>query len=246
MTRTFRNYLGFLAGMLIMMLIVPAAFARDSNDCNDRAVNCTNGGTSTNAFADSASDSNSTADAQSQSDSHSEGGAGGSATSMGGAGGTANGGAATIDGVVGGAGGSVGPVSGGAGGASQTGDYAGGTFAGGDYSSESSFFSFSTTFPEVSGCITGWQVGGGGDGGGGIIGANKLNVDCWMDRLGEAEGHVDMRARLKCGSRHFRNAVAYEFPKRDRQAQCIKYATNIWKQEIDYLRSLPVGDGSGK
>lgn len=103
---------------------------------------------------------------------------------------------------------------------------------GGDVTNqESNFFAFSTAFPQATGCFGGAQGGGSSSGGGAFLGFHRLNTDCWLDSLAEAESSVDLRARLKCGAKKFRDAVAYD-QKKDKQAFCVDYVIKVWKAEI--------------
>ena len=77
--------------------------------------------------------------------------------------------------------------------------------------------------------------GGGGDGGGaGFLGFNYLNKNCWYAALAAEERNVEVRARLKCGSKAFRNAIAYDLPKRERQAACIDYMADKYLDELAF------------
>ena len=107
----------------------------------------------------------------------------------------------------------------------------------------------------IEGCMTGSHVGGGGKTGGALIQWAGLNIPCFMNEMAESERHVETRARLKCASKPYRNAIAYDFPKKERQAQCITWTINVTKGEIDYLKELvaaqeaeynTVGDQPGK
>lgn len=119
----------------------------------------------------------------------------------------------------------------------------GGSSGGNVFKSDSAFFALSTTAPNIDGCITGKGVGLGGDGGGGLVQWAGLNIPCFLNEMAEAERHVDTRARLKCAAKPFRNAIAYEHPKKERQAQCISYVTAVWKREITYLKELVATNG---
>ena len=70
-------------------------------------------------------------------------------------------------------------------------------------------------------------------------GNRKNDTNCWMDRLAERERDVTINARLKCGGRKFRNAVAYDVPRRERQARCIDMMIESGRAEIaDYNARL--------
>ena len=124
----------------------------------------------------------------------------------------------------------VGEVSGGD---ASTGDI---NVGGDSVSNETNFFAFSTTFPQASGCFGGAQGGGGGGSGGGFLGLHFLNNDCWTSALAEAEANVDIRARLKCGGKKFREAVAFDQPSRERQHWCVNYVSDIYTREIAHVK----------
>ena len=117
----------------------------------------------------------------------------------------------------------------------------GGSSGSNTYRNDNDYFALSVGAPNISGCIVGGSVGGGSGSAGGLLQWGKLNLDCFLTQMGDSERHVDMRARLKCGSSRFRDAVAYEYPKKERQAECIEYTTSIWKAEIDYLVEVATG-----
>lgn len=107
---------------------------------------------------------------------------------------------------------------------------------GGDtISNETNFFAFSTTFPQASGCFGGAQGGGGSGSGGGFLGLHLLNNDCWTSALAEAEANVDVRARLKCGGKKFRNAIAFD-QRDDRQGYCVHYMVDVYSREIEHVK----------
>jgi hypothetical protein len=144
-----------------------------------------------------------------------------------------------------------GDVSGGAGGdataisegsAATIGDVSGGNASnegvniGGDtISNETNFFAFSTTFPQASGCFGGAQGGGGSGSGGGFLGLHFLNNDCWTSALAEAEANADVRARLKCGGKKFRSAIAFD-QRDDKQVYCVHYMVEVYTREIEHVK----------
>lgn len=120
------------------------------------------------------------------------------------------------------------------------------SFNGGDSKNESMFFA--TTAVNLDGCMTGKGIGGGGNGGGGLVQWGSLNMPCFFDQLAKGERHVEMRARLACASKPFRNAIIFNPPKGTKaveiQQMCIDYSVKIWKSEIDYLREFVVQETS--
>ena len=103
-------------------------------------------------------------------------------------------------------------------------------------SNESNFFALSTTFPQVSGCFKGAQGGAGASGGGLWFGRHGLDLDCFYSQIAEAEPEIEVQARLKCGSKAFRNAISFEVPKKERQRHCVNYMTEKHRGELARLR----------
>lgn len=89
----------------------------------------------------------------------------------------------------------------------------------------SQFYALSLMFPNAVDCFTGAQGGAHGSdadkGASGFLGLHILNKSCWYDKLASQEPDVEINARLKCADKHYRNAVAYDSPKKDRQSACI-------------------------
>jgi len=108
--------------------------------------------------------------------------------------------------------------------------------SGGNSNVSYEYFAFSTQFPQAAGCFGGAQGGASGSGSGGFLGFHILNKDCWLDALAEAETNVDMRARLKCGASKFRDAIAFDQPRKGKQKYCIDYVTKAWRHEIEIQR----------
>lgn len=123
----------------------------------------------------------------------------------------------------------VGDISGGD---ASTGDI---NVGGDSVSNETNFFAFSTTFPQASGCFGGAQGGGGSGSGGGFLGLHFLNNDCWTSALAEAEANVDVRARLKCGGKKFRNAIAFD-QRDNKQGYCVTYMVDVYSREIEHVK----------
>lgn len=103
-------------------------------------------------------------------------------------------------------------------------------------SNESNFFALSTTFPQVSGCFKGAQGGAGASGGGLWFGRHGLDLDCFYSQIAEAEPEIEVQARLKCGSKAFRNAIAFESPSKERQRYCVDYMTAKHRAELERMK----------
>lgn len=105
---------------------------------------------------------------------------------------------------------------------------------------DSDFFALSTTFPQVSGCFKGAQGGAGGGGGALWFGRHGLDLDCFYAQIAEAEPEIEVQARLKCGSKAYRNAIAYDVkdkPRGTRQRACVDYMTAKHRDELERLRA---------
>ncbi len=96
------------------------------------------------------------------------------------------------------------------------------------------FFAFNSSIPAAGECFGAAQGGGGNGTGGGFLGINFLNKDCWYAKTAEFEESVEVRARLKCGSKAFRNAIAYEKPKRERQQACIGFMVRSMVEQLEF------------
>lgn len=107
-------------------------------------------------------------------------------------------------------------------------------------SGEDNFFSFATTFPQSSGCFGGVQGGASASsGGGGFFGLHFINHNCWTSALAEAEANVDVRSRLKCAGKHFRNAIAFDHKGTSlkKQVFCVTYMNTKYVAEIEHLKT---------
>lgn len=107
----------------------------------------------------------------------------------------------------------------------------------------SQFYALSLMFPQAAGCFTGVQGGLNEDQKGGFLGIHMLNNSCWMNKLAAMEPDIELNARLLCGDRKYRNAIAYEYPRKERREQCIsmKMDSGIgymqdMKQEMERLK----------
>ncbi len=103
-------------------------------------------------------------------------------------------------------------------------------------SNESNFFALSTTFPQVSGCFKGKQGGAAGGSGGIWFGGHGLDLNCFLTSIAEAEPDIEVQARLKCGAKAFRNAIAFQEPKKNRQLYCVDFMTDSLRNELETLR----------
>jgi len=101
----------------------------------------------------------------------------------------------------------------------------------------SQFFAFSSHLPGAGECFGAVEGGGGNGSGGGFLGWRPLNNDCWFSALAEAEENVQVRARLKCASKMFRNAISYTERKADRQTHCVGYMVRTYVEQIEHERS---------
>ncbi len=126
------------------------------------------------------------------------------------------------------------------------------TAAGGDGGSSgdmvsmnsSQFYALSLMFPNASDCFTGAQGGaqdsGANSGTSAFLGFHILNTSCWLDKLAGEEQDINLNARLKCGDKKYRNAIAYDVPKKERQSTCIsmKVASGmaLMNQHTDQLQ----------
>lgn len=101
---------------------------------------------------------------------------------------------------------------------------------------ESTFFALATTFPQVSGCFKGKQGGAAGSGTGIWFGGHGLDMNCFLTSIAEAEPDIEVAARLKCGSKAFRDAISFQVAKKERQLHCVNYMTLKHRNELSALR----------
>lgn len=100
----------------------------------------------------------------------------------------------------------------------------------------SQFYALSVMFPQASGCFSGVQGGGNDNDQGGFLGIHILNTSCWLNQVASTERDIEINARLLCGDRKYRNAVAYDSPRKTRQADCIARKTKSGRDEMAMLR----------
>lgn len=100
----------------------------------------------------------------------------------------------------------------------------------------STFFSFNRSMPAAGKCFGTVDGGGGDSGGAGFLGFNYLNKNCWYAALAGEEQSVEVKARLKCGSKHFRNAISYDKPRKERQTACIGYMVRTYIEQLKFDR----------
>lgn len=105
----------------------------------------------------------------------------------------------------------------------------------------SQFYALSLMFPQASGCFVGAQGGAQDsdiDGGtSGFLGFHWLNKSCWLQQQASVEQDIEINARLKCGDKKYRNAVAYDVPRNERQETCIAMKVASAKQQMDNLNA---------
>jgi len=90
---------------------------------------------------------------------------------------------------------------------------------------------FAQDFPITHGCFVG--VNGGGDkttqskSTGGFLGFTYLSNSCHMQALADTERDVELVARLRCGDRKYRKAIAFDAPKgTGKREHCIGIVKN--------------------
>lgn len=101
----------------------------------------------------------------------------------------------------------------------------------------SQFYALSLMFPQAMDCFTGAQGGGqladADDGASGFLGLHLLNKSCWLQKQASAEQDIELNARLRCGDKHYRNAIAYDVPRSERQATCIRMKIASARAQMD-------------
>jgi hypothetical protein len=92
-------------------------------------------------------------------------------------------------------------------------------------------------FPNAMDCFTGVQGGAADEGTSGFLGLHLLNKSCWLQKQASVEQDIEINARLRCGDKHYRNALAYNAPRRERQAICIQMKVDSARQQMDHYRA---------
>ena len=106
------------------------------------------------------------------------------------------------------------------------------TVSGSRYTSEDSFYSFATGFPQAHGCFGGAQGGASGSSGSsGFFGMHFINRDCWTAALAGAQANIEVKARLNCGGKTFREAIAFD-QKKNKQAWCVGFMIEKYRAEL--------------
>lgn len=108
--------------------------------------------------------------------------------------------------------------------------------AGATNNSRDSFYAFSTTFPQAHGCFGGAQGGLGDGGSSGFFGFHFINENCWTSALAGAQANIEVKARLQCAGKVFRNAIAYD-QRSDRQGFCVGYMIEKYRAEIEHANA---------
>lgn len=91
----------------------------------------------------------------------------------------------------------------------------------GDNSLVNAFYSYAQSDRGAVNCFISGDGAAAGDGKFGALGIYWLDTNCWMDAVAANERDVEINALLKCGGKKYRNAIAYDQPKRQRQKFCV-------------------------
>ena len=87
--------------------------------------------------------------------------------------------------------------------------------------SEHTFYSYAQSDRGAVNCFISADGAAASNGKFGALGIYWLNTNCWMDAVAAEERDVEINALLKCGGKKYRNAIAYDQPKRERQRFCV-------------------------
>ena len=93
------------------------------------------------------------------------------------------------------------------------------------------FYALSLMFPQAAGCFTGVQ-GGAKENSSGFLGFHILNKSCWMGQKASIEQDIEINARLLCADRHYRNALAYDVPRRERRDACVRMKVDSGRKQM--------------
>jgi hypothetical protein len=102
----------------------------------------------------------------------------------------------------------------------------------------SQFYALSLMQPQAVNCFTSSQGGAAGNdevgrGLSGFLGFYTLNTSCWLQQQASMEQDIHISARLKCGDKKYRNAIAYDVPRKERQSTCIKMKVDSALAQMD-------------
>lgn len=101
---------------------------------------------------------------------------------------------------------------------------------------ESAYIAVQRNLPSAIGCF-GPADGGGGEGGGfAFFGFTPLNKDCWSQEVSAGYEDAQIKARVECGSKWFRDAIGFEIRKRDRQRYCVDWMVERYTAGVEYAR----------
>lgn len=98
--------------------------------------------------------------------------------------------------------------------------------------SEHTFYSYAQSDRGAVNCFISADGAAAGNGKFGALGIYWLDTNCWMDAVAAEERDVEINALLKCGGKKYRNAIAYDQPKRERQKFCVDKVMNSGMAQI--------------
>ena len=120
----------------------------------------------------------------------------------------------------------------------------GGKGYGGDSSGQQVSSTFDSTYiavqrnlPRAIGCF-GPVDGGGGEGSNfAFIGITLLNKDCFAQEVSAGFDDHQVKSRIECGSKWFRNAISYNIRRRDRQSHCVDWMMGRYEASVAHIRN---------
>ena len=100
---------------------------------------------------------------------------------------------------------------------------------------ESSYLAIQRSLPRAVGCFGPVDAGGGSGSGGGFFGITLLNKDCFAQEVSAGYEDHQIKARLECGSKFFRNAIGYQIRRRDRQSYCVDWMMERYELSVAHI-----------
>lgn len=101
---------------------------------------------------------------------------------------------------------------------------------------QSAYVAVQRNLPSAVGCF-GPVDGGGGDGGKfAFFGFTPLNKDCWSQEVSAGYEDVQIKSRVECGSKWFRNAISFHIRRSDRQQHCVDWMVERYVLGVRYAQ----------
>jgi len=101
---------------------------------------------------------------------------------------------------------------------------------------ESAYIAVQRNLPSAVGCFGPADGGGGESSNFAFIGLTLLNKDCFAQEVSAGYEDIQIKARVECGSKWFRNAIGFDVRRRDRQRYCVDWMVERYAMGVEYAR----------